>query len=135
MFIPSGLDGIKVAVLLLYEMVPVKGVTSFVPAVAVDPVIVKDDILIVTGFIASLKVAETTWFKGVPTAISAGMVEITSGQIPTVGMNLSFSHPVIKTTNINARVANILFVFIFHDLYGWRVLIEIFNIIFYTCII
>jgi hypothetical protein len=116
MFIPSGPDGVKVAVLSLYEMVPVKGVTTLFPATADVPVIVKDAVLIVAGFIVSLKVAEITWFKGIPTATSAGTVDTTSGHFPIVGKYVSFWHPVIKTTDIKARIATSFNVFIFFEL-------------------
>ena len=66
-------------------------------------------------FIFSLKVAETTWFKGTPVAPFAGMVDTTTGHKPTFSRYSSFLHPVNKTTNNKAKVANSFLVSIFCD--------------------
>ena len=117
MFIANGLEGLKVTVVPLYEIVPVTGVTTFVPAIAGDPVKIKDDVLNVAGFIFLLNVAETTWFKGMPISLLAGMDDTTSGQIPVVAKYVSFLHPVIKTSTANTRLTDLLLVFIFPDLH------------------
>ena len=58
-------------------------------ATAPGPVSVKEVLLIVMGFIASLKVADTLWLVGTPTALLTGFVEIIVGGVGGAGFVLN----------------------------------------------
>ena len=76
----------------VYDTVPETGV---VPCVNVNVAV-----LIVEGFISSLKVAWMVVLILLPSVLSAGVAEVTSGQMPSrPASSVTFLQPVAKTTS------------------------------------
>jgi hypothetical protein len=71
------LAGAKVAVVPVYDTVPD---TNNVPCIKV-----KEQVVMVEGSIASLKVAVIFWLKGTLVALFTGFVELTAGVEVTIG--------------------------------------------------
>jgi hypothetical protein len=73
--------GVKIAVLLAATYV-----TAPPTAVPPGPVTVNVAVVMVVGFIGSLKAAEIAWFSGTPVARFTGIVEVTVGMAPVVNV-------------------------------------------------
>jgi hypothetical protein len=100
----SLLEGVKVAVVPLYETVPA---TEFDPSCTVNDVPV-----IVEGFICSLKVAVITFVRGTLVAPFIGSVDTTTGHTPTTPTKSSFLHPAKNTIDKIAMAVSSFFFFI-----------------------
>jgi hypothetical protein len=86
------LNGVNVAVVPVWETIPVTGVRP-------GPVTLKVSVVSVSGSIASLNVTWITWLTGTALAPSAGTVEL------TVGETLSAAEPVVKVNEKSLAIA------------------------------
>jgi hypothetical protein len=83
------------------------------PGILDIPVNENEAVVMVAGFIFSLKVTDRIWVIGTPTAKFVGTVDTTIGHTPVLSTKLSFLHPDINAIDTIANAANSLSVFIF----------------------